>query len=675
VTPGASDISCGAGWRTRVALAGGLLLALALGACGVPRSNQGAALDLKSILKLKPRTAQVSTLPGLPPQLGAIAFADPRHGWVGGQGVLLASSDGGRTWRTAYLGSATVEGFSMLSARQGFAATNKGLLATSDGSNWHFVDRTPLQSVQFFMPQVGVALRPAGNLPPTGPNGATPKGLRILRTADGGRTWQQEPGKPVLAACFFSPHRGVSALRSSSGLHLSYTADGGRTWSSAASVPGGYGAGLTCTPDGGAWLVAVGGVGMSQASYSVLRSGDFGRSWAPVLARPTAGGGPAPGNPIGVTAGPGLGPGPLAATDKDHAVMLGTCWACGDGMVLLDSTSDGGRTWQRISSAIPYATPTDLTLSMPNLGLLWLFFAPMTPVGAAAGNQSQVEVSSDGGRTWRKVHLFGPATPYVVHFTSEYSGYGIGWPGDAREVLVTRDGGVSWQAVGNLPPGLAPAATYDPLAVPRSGVLFLVAADEPYDQHQALYTSRAGGRTWRAVRLPSEGYGVSGVSFASASLGCASVSTAGGQRDYATRDDGMTWHAAAQQGMPAAVCAESLADPQLGRLASDLITRLAPPTRGEKGKLPAYMLTSADDGGGSLWITLFPSTSPSLRIYVLGSGGRAVRVWTWPQSAPGLAGIDPVNANLAYIWSGDGHLLRTADGGHHWRQVVAGSQR
>jgi photosystem II stability/assembly factor-like uncharacterized protein len=199
-------------------LAGGLVLALALAACSAQRSNQAAPLGLASVLKLKPRAAQVSTVPGVPPRLGAIAFADAKHGWAGGQGVLLATSDGGHVWRTAYLGGATIEDFSMPSARQGFAATSMGLLATHDGSDWRFVNRTPLQSVQFFTPQVGVALRPARKLLPTGPNGVTPKGLHILQTADGGRTWQQEPGQPVLAACFFSAQLGVAAFGSSKGL-------------------------------------------------------------------------------------------------------------------------------------------------------------------------------------------------------------------------------------------------------------------------------------------------------------------------------------------------------------------------------------------------------------------------------------------------------------------------
>ena len=301
--------------------------------------------------------------------------------------------------------------------------------------------------------------------------------------------------------------------------------------------------------------------------------------------------------------------------------------------------------------------------------------APVTPIGAAAGDQAQVQVSTDGGRTWRAVRLFGPATPYAVHFTGARSGYGVGWPGDARAVLVTRDGGVTWRAVGELPKGLAPSGQYDPLAVPRKEVLYLVTASEPYDQHQNLYSSSDGGRSWREVQLPGHGYGVSGVSFASAQLGCAAVNRPHGLRDYATRDGGKTWRAATRQGMPAAVCAASLADPQLGSLAQELIMRLAPPVRGDKDKLPPAMLTSANGGGDSLWLSFFPANSPTLRIYVLGAAARGVRVWTWPEKAPGLSGIDPVNAKVAYLWSGDGRLLRTTDGGASWRQVAARAQR
>lgn len=671
------QIASGAGARRswRPALAGLLLPLLTLTACAGSSqpSGRATALRLADVVRRKPQQADVSTLPGLPPHLTAVAFADDRHGWVGGAGVLLATADGGRTWREAYRGSGTVDGFSVLSARRAFAATSAGLLATSDGTTWRLVSPRPLDAVQFFSPQAGVALQKVGDLAPGGPNEASSAALRILRTADGGQSWQAVPGPPVMAACFFNPRQGAAARRTSGGIALAFTADGGLSWTSTTDVADAYWGSLTCTPDGGAWLVAGGGVGMSQASYTVLRSGDYGQRFAPVLARPTAGGGPAPGNPQGVAPGPGQGPGPLAAVDKDHAVVLGTCPACadGEGTVLVDRTADGGRTWRLLTSAVPRATSVDLAVSAPSMSRLWLISSPQSATGEWSGDLALLQTSGDGGRTWRSARLFAPTVPDVVRFETADEGYGVGWRDDPRAVLTTGDGGRTWRIVGHLPRGLAAAQSYDPLAAPGGGRLFLVAFDLPYDQHQALYASQDGGGAWRRVSLPSEGYGVSTVSFATSALGCVAVSTQGGMRDYATRDAGATWRSADMQGVPAALCAEQLTDPALAALAERLLARLAPPARSTKTDLPAYILTSADAGGDSLWIALFSSTTPTQRIYVLGPGGRSASIRIWPQSAPGLAGLSPVSDRVAYLWCGDGRLLRTTDGGARWLQVRA----
>lgn len=651
------------GMRTALActVLGSLALTASCASGATP--TRGSAISLASLLRRAPSSAQVALAPGVPPHLGALQFANSVDGWAGGQGIILASRDGGVHWRTQYLGSGGVRGFSFLSPHQGFAATSTGLLATTDGRTWRRLDSQPLAAVAFFSAELGYGLEPRGALPPEGPNGASPEAYRIVRTLDGGRSWQPVAGGFYEAACFLGPQQAVAALQVPGGLVLRRTRDGGTRWEKVLRVPMGYAAQLTCTRDGGAWLLAKGGAGMSQQSYSVYRSGDFGRTWAPVLALSTAGGGAAPGSPTGVAAGPGLAPGVLGASDREHAVMLGICWSCQGGTVAVARTRDGGRVWQSMAAVIPGVAPPPEVIVMPSPTRLWLLSSAGPPGVPGARNLSRIASSSDGGARWRSVGLFGPATPLAVRFVSAEAGYGIGTSGNAGAVLATADGGRVWRRVGELPAGVAGPLGYDPLAVLARGALLVVTG-------RGLLSSQDGGRHWTRVVLPRGGFGVAGVGFASREAGCVSVYVAGGQRDYASHDGGRSWHVAGIQNVPAAICAASLVDPPLARLAAQLVARLAPPVSSRRGKLPPYFLLSANGGGGSIWIALAGKTASGGRLYALGPGGRGGRVASWPAQKLRPNGISPVDAGLAYLWTSDGRLLETVDGGSAWRQIV-----
>jgi photosystem II stability/assembly factor-like uncharacterized protein len=80
----------------------------------------------------------------------ALDFADARHGWAiggGGRGIVLATGDGGRTWKTLATGASKVNGLlrytsvSFADARHGWIVANHGvLLTTSDGgATWQAI--------------------------------------------------------------------------------------------------------------------------------------------------------------------------------------------------------------------------------------------------------------------------------------------------------------------------------------------------------------------------------------------------------------------------------------------------------------------------------------------------------------------------------------------------------
>ena len=66
------------------------------------------------------------------------------------------------------------------------------------------------------------------------------------------------------------------------------------------------------------------------------------------------------------------------------------------------------------------------------------------------------------------------------------------------------------------------------------------------------------------------------ISFATPATGCAVQGSPQYGADYASRDGGKTWRLARVTAVPAAVCAVSLTDPALARMAMKLIDKLAP---------------------------------------------------------------------------------------------------
>jgi photosystem II stability/assembly factor-like uncharacterized protein len=76
----------------------------------------------------------------------AIFFLDEQIGWVGGQGIVNRTTDGGLTWNVAYFNSEVI-GIKFLTPEIGFCVTaNNALYTTSDGgANWDVI----LQSTPF----------------------------------------------------------------------------------------------------------------------------------------------------------------------------------------------------------------------------------------------------------------------------------------------------------------------------------------------------------------------------------------------------------------------------------------------------------------------------------------------------------------------------------------------
>jgi photosystem II stability/assembly factor-like uncharacterized protein len=331
--------------------------------------------------------ATVTRLPAAP-SLETVDFVDTRYGWAGGA-VILATTDGGRTWRRQSSPATTIDVLDFVNRRDGWALGSATvgraaivtplLLRTSDGGrHWrraaeprlarHGTRATvhPLQRVHFTDPSLGAGIAAPGPNAYYGGSGST--GTAVM-TTDGGATWRALPTPAAVSSLCFANRRVGWAVVAGKGIVLR-TTDGGRSWRRI--LPDGAsgatffinGGDVSCVSASTAWVLLYAGAGMMQQTYGLYRTADAGAHWTVVAARVAIGGPPPPGTP-GIPAkaaraapfrsAPGTAAGPLAVVNGTTAYLGGPSPA--ENTFAVGGTSDGGRTW-RIEP--PVAGPTCL---------------------------------------------------------------------------------------------------------------------------------------------------------------------------------------------------------------------------------------------------------------------------------------------------------------------------
>ena len=287
------------------------------------------------------------------PPASAVAFVDAQHGWFGGAGGLLGTTDG-RTFRVE--AHSPIIGISAFDRARAWAITGTGfVLRTSDGRHWSTLGAPHLFRIQFVDARIGFGLTRDGVL---------------ARSDDSGRTWQQAraPG-PVQSECFSTRTAGWVARAGT----VWTTHDGGAGWFRTRLRTGPQEVPDVGCRDGDVWVVFHEGAAAGTEGYHVYRSLEGG-PWRTVLASPFQRKLPSISNYAG----------PFSVVGHGAAVLTGSCAPCGGGTATLARTQNG-LTFTRTSWR--GRAPTAVDFLDPRRG--WI---------VSGGRLRQ---TLDGGRHWR----------------------------------------------------------------------------------------------------------------------------------------------------------------------------------------------------------------------------------------------------------------------------------
>lgn len=324
----------------------------------------------------------------------AVRLADFSTGWVGGEGWIAKTEDAGKNWQVQQRVDGTVSQLFALNPQEAWAAvsadeTTAGerllLHTTNGGKEWISAGKVPGNGFFHFVSSEEAF---SGN----------------WRTTDGGKTWTKLPiPEHVIGETYFhDKQNGWAVTQEQKSAQVKRTVDGGKTWKTVMSrevVEPPVNAIIRSAGPEDAWVEWIGGTGMTQTSYSLFHTANGGGDWQVVIAKSSAGGGPAPGFPADYHEGPLLGgssPGPFYVVDPKVAFLGEQCMAC-DVPNTIGWTKDGGKTLGKSDQKFSGYGPMLLAFADAQKG--WL-------ITTDASEPSVLYTTSDGGKQWTKVHEF-----------------------------------------------------------------------------------------------------------------------------------------------------------------------------------------------------------------------------------------------------------------------------
>jgi photosystem II stability/assembly factor-like uncharacterized protein len=309
----------------------------------------------------------------------------------------------------------------------------------------------------------------------------------VLRTSDGGLTWQKVGPADLsdlgyAASAFFLSGQtawvAVSHPNDPQQGSLYRTIDGGQTWNSA-SLDFGLGR-LYFLDDQQGWALADLGAGAGSNAVAIYQTTDGGSSWQRTYTN----------DPTDPEAGDSL---PLGGIKNGFAAIdMQTAWVSGviyrDDSIYLYVTHDGGRSWSQPAVSLPgNVTGAQVMASGPEFfdaknGVLFV------SVGGASINL-YVYSTHDGGQSWT------PSQDYVsgggkADFFSPTAGviWGFG------QFNFTDDAGDSWKIITS---GVDFGENFAGMDFIDAQTGWVITADAT--DHRSLYKTSDSGRTWNLL--------------------------------------------------------------------------------------------------------------------------------------------------------------------------------
>lgn len=188
--------------------------------------------------------------------LYAVRFSpDGKNGWIVGEmGIVMHTDDGGKTWQRQTSGiTSNLFNLSVVDAQHAYACGAQGVLLSTDDGGAHWTTYKYKQPIAFF----DVNFLASDN------GWAVGEFETILHSTDGGKTWALNHGGqtgnytvgPFFSIAFSDPQHGVVT-----GLHggVAVTGDGGKTWTDA-NLPEPVATYTTAVQSGHVWLGGAGG--------------------------------------------------------------------------------------------------------------------------------------------------------------------------------------------------------------------------------------------------------------------------------------------------------------------------------------------------------------------------------------------------------------------------------
>lgn len=344
------------------------------------------------------------------PALASVEFVSASRGWAVGNGRILATTDGGHSWRSQYRGPARLFQVDFADAAHGWAVGADSLMATSDGGRTWTALREPcglVDSVHFVTPSLGYAIAGGSDVRIDAGVPVPVHGGSLLVTTDGGRNWSAVAGAPARAqaVCFANASDGFLGTPGK----IWRSTDGGGTWtvsfaeppksSSLPRQPGDTPA-LECAGPDAAWVQFLGfGAALGNAPYIAYATQDAAH-WHVLFEEGYIESDVFP--QVHAPNGPGSYPGPFSAIGPGTAAFLGWDPPVGLGGVPLDMVTGGtglGRHGDVHGMTQAYAA------AFVSASRGWVIGTDQTASGKAGPDV--IEATTNGGHSWTRQYATG----------------------------------------------------------------------------------------------------------------------------------------------------------------------------------------------------------------------------------------------------------------------------